>query len=202
MDRICTSPEYRDTLSLILTKIKDYKTYIVFSDVCKNMRNVFETSNTPLYFRSDKRDDIITKFVSGESERIYSVFEDKITSQYINQTGNEYQYDSESQWKLCNVYQCKDGDDIKYYFMFSPDGVIKLIRVRQEIYGMLYDLINVVLMNPVKWEVIRMPSMRQEITGFERIPAEFTNNGATYFETEEGIKYLDKVKKIIDPYWK
>jgi hypothetical protein len=43
-----------------------------------------------------------------------------------------------------------------------------------------------------------------EVTlGFEpKIPAEFTKNGATYFETEEGAKHLDRILSAIKPYLK
>jgi hypothetical protein len=210
MNRICSDPEYRDILTLILIKIKDVETYQLFLSICNNMKRMLLDCKDSFYFsvsrfvcciievtrnRVNKRvvytDPEVRRNYSIESIKIYK---EPICNFYIY-TG--YEFDGN-----LNICTHKDGDT-SHTIDFDAWEIIG-IRIELESAGHIKRLCNIYLFDQSGKRVADIDGnhyIRSVSLPFStQIPIDFIRNGSTYFETEQGIDHLNQIKQFTNPY--
>jgi hypothetical protein len=79
---------------------------------------------------------------------------------------------------------------------------VSVIEMNKPSLGSCWVLCSLLLMENGKWQVSRRFASKREVEAidFGSVPPEFIGNGDTYFETE-GVMHLDRIKKLVEPYW-
>jgi hypothetical protein len=221
MNQICSDSKYRDILNSILTKIKDRETYKTFYSICNNTKDVLIHCSIPLYFINESG--FVEEYKFGESQCLIDLDRSYHKIVTITTTHNCYYYDTDTPpWNLSWISH--SGYKVKYIFTFK-DTSLMTIQIQEprssdkehpidKYFGAPYvGVCQFMQNNDHKWKCVSMtvdmqsPILDQDKdvdlpTNVLAIPLEYTSNGARYFETEDGIKYLNQIKGIIEPYLK
>jgi hypothetical protein len=218
MNQICTDPQYRDILTLVLTQIKDIGTYRLFLSVCTNMKDVLLGCKSISSFLVRG----FTLFVPVKLG-VVEVIGNKIQKE-IQYSSSIYPYSILS----VKIYNEFDADSYSYYYY---EETLKQVTYRDETisYNFVIDgqlitdsyidysatecihrigefhlirdsgkwIVNVYNIGKGYWSSRSLDSLPDYS---KQIPVEFIQNGATYFETKHGIEHLDQIKQFTIPF--